>query len=1094
MFDVSVDRAVKRGTERIAEVMYSVLLRQLDYAQDYDLAELEIELEREGKLNEFTQRCQDKYGQWHIVRKGAQKLARASAILHQLDPLTYPNADSWSQSLANKQADITVGKFVERAFDLCARRRPGKALVFVIDEVGQYVARSADKIEDLRAVVEQFGKVGKNLLKAKKIIAPAWIAVTSQEKLDEVVAAIDDRRVELAKLQDRFRHRIDMSPADIQEVATRRVLAKKLEAEPMLRQLFQASQGQLNAAVRLERTARKSEVAEEDFVQFYPYLPHFIGLSIEIMSGIRLQPGAPRHFGGSNRTIIKQAYEMLVSERTALKDQPIGTLVTLDKIFELVEGNLSTEKRTDIHEISEQFKNDPADRGMAARVAKTLCLLEFVRDLPRTERNIAACLIERVGEAAPVAQVQEALEKLYQAKFIRNTQEGWKLQTAQEKNWETERRAYSHRPRDRSAILREMLGKIFEEPKLRNYRFRDLRTFQVGIQVDGNPVTKEGQIPLAIQTAADAQEFESRLGELRSQSRQETQQNEIYWLFALNEDIDRLVVDVYASQQMVNKYDQMRVQNRITNEEAASLQTEKNEVLRINRRLEEKLTTALETGRGLFRGVAKDGSDLGKSASEIFKRLFDFAVPDLYPKLEMGARSLKGTEAEEVLKAANLNGLSGIFYGGEMGLNLVVKEGNQYVPNPEAPVVKEVLDYLNQQHSYGNKDTRTGKALENRFGGLGYGWERDLLRLILAVLFRAGSIEVNYQGRRFDSYTDPNSREPFISNVAFKKALFTPIKPINLKTLTQAVQNYEDLTGETADVDKNAIAMALKHFAMEELNTLLQVEAKAKANLMPVIEQLEDYKDSLLSIQNGGADDCVQILAGEGTSLKELRDRTRKIKEATQETALNTFKAAHQVLGNQWVVGSNQNPDLAEKANKLREKLNSQYCVDCLEDIAAATQEIASVYAQHYTKLHRQRLEVYRHAIAEIKGHSEWTNIPQEQQEALLSELHKRACEQDLSVNQNWSLQGNECLVCHSSIPQMESDLMALSGLKNQVLVRIQELLAQSKEENVIIERVRLSNFVSGSIDSEEDVERVIDQLKEHLLDLVSKGVKIILE
>ncbi len=37
-------------------------------------------------------------------------------------------------------------------------------------------------------------------------------------------------------------------------------------------------------------------------------------LSIDIMSGIRLQPGAPRHYGGSNRTIIKQAHEMLVSD------------------------------------------------------------------------------------------------------------------------------------------------------------------------------------------------------------------------------------------------------------------------------------------------------------------------------------------------------------------------------------------------------------------------------------------------------------------------------------------------------------------------------------------------------------------------------------------------------------------------------------------------------------------------------------------------------------------------------------------------------------------------------------------------------------
>ena len=104
--------------------------------------------------------------------------------------------------------------------------------MFIIDEVGQHVARSGDKIEDLRATVEEFGKVGKNLLKARKIIAPCWIVVTSQEKLDEVVAAIDSKRVELAKLQDRFHYRVDLAPSDIREVATKRVLAKKEPAVP----------------------------------------------------------------------------------------------------------------------------------------------------------------------------------------------------------------------------------------------------------------------------------------------------------------------------------------------------------------------------------------------------------------------------------------------------------------------------------------------------------------------------------------------------------------------------------------------------------------------------------------------------------------------------------------------------------------------------------------------------------------------------------------------------------------------------------------------------------------------------------------------
>ena len=420
MFDVSVDRATRKGTERIAEVMYSVLLRELGYAEDYDIAALEISLEADNRLVEFIKRFAARYGGWGVRRKMSGRFNEASAILHEMDPSTYPYADSWAKSLAGKSEDITVRKLVERTFELAARRRPGKAIVFLIDEVGQYVARSADKILDLQAVVREFGPAGKNKVKAREAIAPVWIVVTSQEKLDEVVAAIDSKRVELAKLQDSFRYRIDLAPADIREVATRRVLAKKPEAVPVLQELFAGCQGQLNNQCRLERTARKSEVNEGDFVQFYPYLPHYVELSIDIMSGIRLQPGAPKHLGGSNRTIIKQAYEMLVSERTNLANQPVGTLVSLDKVFELVEGNLSTERKKDIGDISQRFLDDP----WCAKVAKAICLLEFVRDLPRTEANLAAVLYDSLSSLSPIQHVRRALTKLVDAQFIRHTEEG----------------------------------------------------------------------------------------------------------------------------------------------------------------------------------------------------------------------------------------------------------------------------------------------------------------------------------------------------------------------------------------------------------------------------------------------------------------------------------------------------------------------------------------------------------------------------------------------------------------------------------------------------------------------------------------------
>ena len=75
------------------------------------------------------------------------------------------------------------------------------------------------------------------------------------------------------------------------------------------------------------------------------------------------------------------------------------------------------------------------------------------------------------------------------------------------------------------------------------------------------------------------------------------------------------------------------------------------------------------------------------------------------------------------------------------------------------------------------------------------------LRLILATLFRAGEIEVTYQGNRYHNYQDPASRTPFTNNPAFRSSLFSPRQSVGLKTLTQAVQQLEDLTGEEVDVE-----------------------------------------------------------------------------------------------------------------------------------------------------------------------------------------------------------------------------------------------------------------------------------------------------
>jgi hypothetical protein len=143
---VAKEADTRKVTQRIAELMYAVLLRDLGYSEDFDIAELEIELETEGKLPEFVATCKTLLNKaWETVRAGAQKLSRASAILHELDPKLYPSADSWSYSQRNRDASISVSKVVKRTFDLWGRRRQGKALVFIIDEPTRRSQRRQDR-------------------------------------------------------------------------------------------------------------------------------------------------------------------------------------------------------------------------------------------------------------------------------------------------------------------------------------------------------------------------------------------------------------------------------------------------------------------------------------------------------------------------------------------------------------------------------------------------------------------------------------------------------------------------------------------------------------------------------------------------------------------------------------------------------------------------------------------------------------------------------------------------------------------------------------------------------------------------------------
>ena len=49
---------------------------------------------------------------------------------------------------------------------------------------------------------------------------------------------------------------------------------------------------------------------------------------------------------------------MIAGDRTRMRDALVGALVTFDKLYELVESNMPSEKQKDILDIQQRFQKD----------------------------------------------------------------------------------------------------------------------------------------------------------------------------------------------------------------------------------------------------------------------------------------------------------------------------------------------------------------------------------------------------------------------------------------------------------------------------------------------------------------------------------------------------------------------------------------------------------------------------------------------------------------------------------------------------------------------------------------------------------------
>lgn len=1052
IFDVSTDRGIRTGNQSITEIMYRLFLQSLGYARDLDLSELEITLEEEGRLDAFKAKYREVFAKDWDFEKGkiAVAVQQASRVMHALDPATYATVDSWRES-AMRRADITPGDLATRGLELMSRRRPGKNLLFVIDEVGQFVSRDVQKMLDLQAVVQSLGRVGRGKL---------WIVVTSQEKLTELVGGLDDRRVELARLMDRFPSelQVHLEPSDISEVTSKRVLAKNAAAEKLLRERFTEHRGRLTDHTRLTADIKLPELSAESFIDLYPLLPYQIDLIIQIVSGLRTQGGASKHVGGANRTIIKLAQQLLIHPDVDLASQPIGTLARVDQIYDLVAGNIGSEIRAKIGDIGRQIAHP-----LAQAVAKTICLLQYVRSVHRTPENIAAALHPAVDADSRLAEVRQALDALEKGLMVRRGDDGYRIPTPAEDDWERQRASLAPKPGDTARLHAEALAALWQPQPA--HTLLDVKPFKAGLHLGGK-VAVEGDIPFHLTLAEVGGEYDEQVQDFRRRSQTETKA--VFWVAALRDEIDRETVELHRSKEILSR----KERGAQTKDETALVAEEKLRQRRHQDELRRLLRQALLNGAIFFRGNDRSpdegASEVGKTAAKVLAQ----TLPEVFDRFEEAAARVAKNDLDSLLTTENLRGLTAVY----TDLGLVRDQGGKPVFNAESGVLAEVLARIENRTSYG--ETASGRWLADEFAKEPFGWDFDVVRLLVVALLRAGKIEATSKGQVIESALSLDARTTFTNNNLFRQASFRPrTTDCEFADYIEAGEAYKACFGkEIQEYEENVVAQAIRATTEAQEETLREVAAQLDRHRLPGGEVLTAALSNIVGFRRQRDCQALKAFTACHQELKEAIKRGAELAAVLTEPALHDLGRARRALDTLWPFLQHE-PDLndtdREHAAALADLLARESFFREIPAIDQHARGLETAYEARLQAALTARTQAYETALQHLRGTPGWEQIAEDQRDRISEPLATYTLAKATSP----------------SIPQLRADLDACPVRRDKAVEELMRLLDGNR-----VVKVSASSFFTGGVENEEQLDQALDGLKEQCLELIAAGKKVLVQ
>ncbi|MDZ7703660.1 MAG: BREX system P-loop protein BrxC [Trueperaceae bacterium] len=1066
VFDLAKDAV--RSHEFVSQAMYIQLLREFNYPDSPELAALELQLEREGRYPAFKERFQALYDlDWEGQKNSLNAKSRASAVLHELEPQTYPAKDSWAKT--SRTIPESPAYLTNRAIEMTQRRGNNANLIFVIDEVGQFASRNELRLLDLQGVVQSFDDGGTALgeNRSETGVMPGsfrgrlWLLVTSQEALDSVVENLDSKRTELQRLQDRFQNPIDLKPTDITEVTKQRLLKKKSTLEPAFQQLYDQHAGSLKLHTRLD-SAEQRELNTQSFTDLYPLLPYQFDLLIDIIGTIRSQGQAGATYGAAVRPVLAMVRDLLNDDTLALDTRDVGKIVTFDEVYDILDHRI----RTDLRDSIDQISSDLGPAALATRVAKALVLLSMTRrGVKKTLRSLSATLYSEIGANSRETEVQAALQKLEAMERIGLNDGEYEFLSQEARNWESERNAI-----DPGNKLREEIRKVIIASVARQtYNHKGLKTFQPTLLLDGTPPlgSSKGDITLRLDTlAADPDHA-------YVQSNQH--QQDICSVIPITRTTEDAATQLWRSRTMIERYER-------DDSQAQNITRERQRLSAAEVKLSDDLAGAIMSAKYYFRG--QDISPTSDNINRLVAELFEPVVDKVFPKLSDLTITPKSEDLRMLFTQDTLTAMNELL--GPSGLDVLRTEAGKPVLDANAAIFRDLKQFVEQRTQSGQ--TPNGLALTQTFNEAPYGWSQERVRYLVAALFRAGALEVHAQADRFTSYADPGAQDIFETLAKFRQAQFLPRdNPIDTM---EVFNKYTELTGDPIDsLDEAILAAGVRKYIGTLATRAITVVSRLKSHNLPGAATLGPVSEALDNIRNASSsDEVLKLFLANVSSIQEHQSRIDTLAERLGGNTLRIIEAARHATKVYYPALQTKTETIKEAYQKLQSELSAESFIERLSSIEELTRTIEKAVERDYQNPWLGRFQKYTRTIEELQADAGYQALPEDEQDRYLSKLKRYRGDTDTPPEHVWQQ-------LNPTIDHLNADTHAAENRLRDILKEIRQALEPEAAPPTTI------SLKSLRIHLDPDDPRALEQLDAHLVRLknnveaaLKRGEHVVLE